>query len=1158
MTCGHCGADNSAESRFCSACGQLLRTPDDERRVVTVLFADIAGFTALAEHRDPESVKRLIEEAFEGLVRHVNEYGGRVDKIVGDGILALFGAPVAHEDDPGRAVRAALRMHAEIAEFSGRSGAELGLRIGVNTGEVLVGALRSGGDYTAMGDVVNSASRLQAAAAPGEVLVGPDTYRATCDEIAYTPRGALVARGREQTIDAWVATEAVLPPGYRMRRIRSPLIGRDDELAVVRHAIALSLRQGRGLAVVISGEAGVGKSRLASEASAVFRELRPDGLVLNGRCVPYGEANPWWPVAEVLREGCGVERDDPLVRARAATLAAVGAVISDVDDAERVAEGILHLMGYEAVLYGRTGVEVRREARYALVSFLEAAVARTPILVRLADVHWADPVVVELIAELATTTLSRAPFVFIATARPVDSDGFAIPAGPHNMVAVHLDSLTSDDAARLVDELVPVSLPLSLRSALLDRAGGNPLYLEELVTLVLDDEIDEAGELPDTLRGLIAARVDALNPDEQRLLAYAAVWGSDGSLAVLERMVEATGAPFDARAVASSLVDHDVLSLDRHGVWQFRSDLVREVVYSRLTKRDRLKRHCGIAAYLDAAEGSRFADDRFVEVLARHYVEAHRLALEVGEPLEPEVVARARVWVVEAARRAERAASWARAATLFGVAVEMATEPPQLFVALLGSAHAHFELWDLDRARQLVEEAFGLAAGPEEQVRALTVQAEIATRARDWAIADASVDRAVGLAVELDDGALLGEALRTRGVSALIRNDLDAALPPLSQALELFRANDDARGVGWALQNLAWIAILSNELTHAESLVSEAIGEFAALSDAYGLAWSRGLLAFVRFTQGRNAEARELAVGVLAEAEQRGDRWGAGMMLVVLGAVSLWSGDAAQARSQARTAISEFRLLRDSTGLEQALSVAGRAEILSGNVAVGFDLIREAAVLNGEKLGVGVMALLGSSVAIGRPDRDVVSRLLALAEHGLALRSTELLVSLALAEAMDGNADEALALISQVVEPGIGGGEESSGRDSQTGYGVAALAVVGWLRRDHRAVETAQVVISGLDRATFVDRVFVGMMTALSAAVRGLPALVEETLAALRDGGPGHELMLIEGLVALTEAHAWRWLDDPRADAATARADGLWDHMGVHPDGWNSLMGREA
>src|SRR3954454_16369419 len=347
VQCPSCSSEVPAGARFCSSCGHALFAPADERRVVSMLFGDLVGFTSLSEQLDPEHVKNIVDRCFERLAADITAFGGRVDKIVGDAIVALFGAPVAHEDDGERAVRAALQMQRSIAGMADQLGFDVRLRIGVNTGEVLVGALRAGGDYTAMGDVVNVASRLQTIAAPGQVIVGADTYAATSDVMRYEALGPLQARGREEPVEAWRAVEALAPPGYRPLRARPPLIGRDAEIGLLHHALRTSAPRRRAGLVLLLGEAGVGKSRLAEELAE--RATNDHGAVLlEARCVPYGEGDVSWPLAEAVRQACGVAANEHIDvvtdRCGAASLAVTG-LDPDSPDAVRTHDALAYVLG---------------------------------------------------------------------------------------------------------------------------------------------------------------------------------------------------------------------------------------------------------------------------------------------------------------------------------------------------------------------------------------------------------------------------------------------------------------------------------------------------------------------------------------------------------------------------------------------------------------------------------------------------------------------------------------------------------------------------------------------------------------------------------------------------------------------------------------------
>src|SRR3989440_8058756 len=309
MTCPACGVPVPEGARFCPECGQRLVVATDERRLVTVLMADLVGFTALSAEADPEQVKRLVDDSFERLVDDVVAFGGRLDKIVGDELVAQFGAPIAHEDDAERAVRAALRMQDTLAGLVPQLGVAVQMRVGVNTGEGVVGSMRAGGDPTVMGDVVNTAQRLEKLAAPGEVIVGPATQAATRDVIRYEPLGPQGLRGREAPVEAYRAIAPLTRPGRRRAHERSPFIGRDAEIGALSHVLSMAASRRRPHLVLLSGDAGVGKSRLAAEiASLAAREH--DAVVLAGQCVPYGDANIFGPVAEALRHVCGLDGDD--------------------------------------------------------------------------------------------------------------------------------------------------------------------------------------------------------------------------------------------------------------------------------------------------------------------------------------------------------------------------------------------------------------------------------------------------------------------------------------------------------------------------------------------------------------------------------------------------------------------------------------------------------------------------------------------------------------------------------------------------------------------------------------------------------------------------------------------------------------------------------
>ncbi len=492
MTCPSCGSAAPADARFCPSCGHSLVARPDERRVATVLFADLVGFTTLSESADPEQVKNLVDRCFERLAVEITTFGGQVDKVIGDALVALFGAPVAHEDDAERAVRAALRMQERLAEMRTDLDMDVHLRIGVNTGEVLVGALRAGGDYTAMGDVVNTASRLEQVAGPGEVVVGPATHAASLRGVRYEPLGPITVKGREEPVDAWRAVRAVAPPGHRHRRVETPLVGRDSELAVLRAALATATSRKRAHLVLVSGDAGLGKSRLASELGKIA-ECEHQALVLNGQCIPYGETNEWWPIAAMVAEACEVDLTDNDAPVPTCTRSAVEQVLgAEADDPEigRITQGLLYLMRETEPGEGVDPGRAREEALRAALTFFAGIASTRPLVLVLSDLHWGEDVVLEFLPRLLTH-VAHHPMVVVGTTRPELTDRWTPPAGRHNTVQVHLDPLTGEDIAVLLGCLLP-DADAELVGVLRDRSGGNPFFLEELVAM-LGDEPATAG-----------------------------------------------------------------------------------------------------------------------------------------------------------------------------------------------------------------------------------------------------------------------------------------------------------------------------------------------------------------------------------------------------------------------------------------------------------------------------------------------------------------------------------------------------------------------------------------------------------------------------------------------------------------------------------------
>ncbi|MCU1380203.1 MAG: Adenylate cyclase, partial [Acidimicrobiales bacterium] len=639
-----------ADARFCPSCGQALQAPGDERRVVTVLFGDIVGFTGLSETLDPEQVKNLVDRCFARLAADIREFGGTLDKVVGDALIALFGAPIAHEDDAERAVRAALQMQRTLEVLAAESlGTDVRMRIGINTGEVLVGALRAGGDYTAMGDVVNTASRLQTLAEPGRVIVGPETHDATADVFRYEPLGLLQARGREGAVEAWVAVEAVVQPGHRPpRRVSSRLVGREIEAELLERAMTSAFTAKRPTLAVLFGEAGIGKSRLAEDV--VLQVIATHGArVLSGRAVPYGAANAWWPIAEVMRMACGVGPEDNAEEAREKCARTVAAVVAgDEGEISRIVEALLYLVGIGASLVDVDNKRAQDEVARAVRTFIEALATIQPLIITIGDVQWADASVLVGLDDMLER-LHRVPIVVLLTARP-DLESNWRPTGRHNnLVVLNLDPLDDEAAAELLISLLGSDPGPRVRAELVERSGGNPLFVEELAALLRDDAT--VGALPATLRGIVAARLDALPAGQRAVLDDAAVVGRRAPMTALLAVGGSRGGVVDA---VDELVVKDLLVVE-DGQCEFRSDLVREVVYGMLTKAERARRHAVLAQWLEAEVAPVSNSDELLGEVARHWATAAELSIELGgiDGVPPDVRDRAVATLRRAGDRAE-------------------------------------------------------------------------------------------------------------------------------------------------------------------------------------------------------------------------------------------------------------------------------------------------------------------------------------------------------------------------------------------------------------------------------------------------------------------------------------------------------------------------
>jgi class 3 adenylate cyclase/tetratricopeptide (TPR) repeat protein len=1124
----------------------------DERRVATVLFADLVGFTRLSESADPEQVKNLVDRTFERLAADVVSYGGQVDKVLGDALVAIFGAPVAHEDDAERAVRAGLRMQERLDQLNLDGGLELQMRIGINTGEVLVGALRAGGDYTAMGDVVNTASRLQTIAQPGEVVVGPATYTATSRAVRYEPLGSLSVKGRAEAVDAWTAVSAIAPPGVRTARPETPLVGRDDEFIVLRASLTTAVTRRRTHFIMMVGEAGVGKTRLAAELGREAEEEH-DARVLPGYCIPYGETDPWYPIGAMVAAACNVDLDDDLDVQRSAAHREVAATLGGLTDAAeigRIVEGLVALMGKAPQAEGVDPSRAREDSLRAGLAFFAALAGDRPLVLILSDLHWADSELLDFLPRLLQR-LTGLPVVLLATARAEFAEEWSPPPGRHNVVNVHLDPLDDTDTDTLLAALLP-DTPVEIRGALRDRSGGNPFFVEELAAMATDPTGNGGTELPATLHGLIAARLDRLPPAEHTVLEDAAVIGMSGPIVLVETLASAHGV--DARTSLSRLAAAGLLDVG-DDEFAFRNELTREIAYGTLTKAERARRH-GLLAKNIAMEGERTGRiEEVMDRLAYHFNLAASLLTELGthEGLPPEMAREAASFLSRAARRAELREDWKSAEKYLNHAlplVDSAQRVERLGLHLL-RARARAEQRDTPGARHDLGVVDRLARELDDKralAGAATVLGDVQYKEGDLGASTETLDRAVAQWRELGDTYGLAEALRFSGMTALFRAQRDKADAEIEEALTLFRAAHDLRGEAWALQNLAWLAFVEGEYTIAEARLETSAASFGEIGDWGGVSWALGLLAWVRFVQGRTEEARDLAVRMEQEARELGNRWAGAMMNVLLANISVWSGELASARDQARAALEVFQGLNDPWGELQAMSplilgyalAAERekaAALIDEIETVGYQVIDESMARFPGMVRVGLAVMTGDERAL-----ELAETLLGDLE-GQRFINDEQRMLLGIAHLLHGDVDVALDLLHRARSLKLGAGSDVA---IEVAYTLALVAA----GRIDEALEVAEACEPAL--VTYLDRFRHGLARAFALARAGRAQESDLAIQAAIALVDGTDAVLDRALARIAAAALWGATG--RGEQANAEAFDLLEHSGIRPVGWERLF----
>ena len=859
LVCAKCGQENPDGARFCLACGIALEsgTPREERKVVTVLFADLVGFTSRAEAMDPEDVRALLAPYHQRLRGELERFGGTVEKFIGDAVVALFGAPTAHEDDPERAVRAALAIRDWVREDD----ADLQLRIAVNTGEALIalGARPEAGEGMASGDVVNTTARLQSAAPVNGILVGEATWRATRDRIDYTEHEAVSAKGKSEPIGVWEPLHARARVGMDLeQRSLTPLVGRERELATLFDAFDRVCREREPQLLTLVGVPGIGKSRLVAE---LFQRIDASPEIVwwrQGRALPYGAGVSFWALGEMVKAQAGIHENDGEDEVARKLRESVDTAVPEHEH-DWVIRQLEPLVGL-----GDEATSDRNAAFAAWRLYLEGLAEEHPLVLVFEDLHWADDGVLDFADHLAEWA-SGVPILVIGTARPELLDRRpSWGGGKLNASTLALSALADADAARVIGGVLEQALlPAELQATLLERAGGNPLYAEQFARLFVEHGSLEGLPVPENVQGIIAARLDGLPEREKQLLQDASVLGK----------------VFWSGALASDNAEVALHALERKGFvrrerrsavageteYAFRHVLVREVAYGQIPRAARAGKHVAAAEWVESLGR---ADDH-AELIAHHYATALELAEAAGQP-DAALVERARVALRLAGDRAAALNSFGVAAGFYRAAVELWPVDEQDLPALLFAlGRADFLGGDTSGASlQVAIDAALVAQLPELAAEGEALAAEAAWYRGDRGELDARLDRARELVERLPDSRSKASILSQAARYAMLGGAYPEAIEYANAALAMTRTLDLADVRVGVLNNLGSARVRGGDLGGIDDLRASAA--LAEEINSPELGRSVNNLGSIMYSRGRVRECSALEHRALEVAERFG------------------------------------------------------------------------------------------------------------------------------------------------------------------------------------------------------------------------------------------------------------------------------------------------
>ena len=1007
LVCPHCGEENPDRARFCLSCGRSLaaETPTgEERKVVSVLFVDLVEFTNRSDRADPEDVRATLRPYHERVKADIERFGGTVEKFIGDAVMAVFGAPVAHEDDPERAVRAALA----IREWMTKSSDELQVRIGVNTGEALVslGARAHEGEGIAAGDVVNTAARIQTGAAVNAILVGEQTYRATHRVFEFREAEPVVAKGKSDPITVWEPLRARARVGVDdLDEGTGPLVGRQRELELLTSVLARVREEHSPQLVTIVGVPGIGKSRLVRELSQHVEADAEHITWRRGRSLPYGDGVTYWALAEIVKAQSGILESDSSHEAAAKLGRAVSELAADEAEAQWLEFHLRPLLGIGGE--SRSGREDDQFTAWR--RFLEALAEPRPLVLVFEDLHWADEALLDFVDELVDYLSDVAVFV-LGTARPELLERRAgWSGGKPNALTLSLPPLSEDASARLLASLLdrPVIAAEEQRT-LLARIGGNPLYAEQYARALV--ERGDLDELPETVQGIIAARLDGLSPDEKRLLQDAAVVGQVfwlGSVVAIGGLASDTAVDALRRLERKQFVQRSRRSSVADDVeYVFGHALLRDVAYGQMPRSARGEKHRRAVDWLEALG----RPEDHAEMLAFHYKSALDYLRPAGQA-DPSLVERASAALRLAGDRAAALAAYSTAARSYETALDLLpTESHERATLMLrlgrtyfsadstggdeleaaldafirvddpeGAAEAALGLrmiaWyegDGDRANRWLGQALELVEDrPDSAAKAevLVVRASFHSVAGEHELALRYGRESLPLVERMGLDVLRARLLVTIGTSRVSLGDADG-IGDLEAAVELTRALSAFAPLHAATNNLADALFTVGKVSEAVSTYEELLESIERFGRDTDKRWARASMASLWACVGRWDDALRLADGYIAEIDAGSPHYLEPPCRVTRASIREARGDLDGATADSDAALAAGRLAEDAQVFAPAL--LKRAVLLhaEGRQAEADGLVTELFTLE-DKLGPSMVTSFGGLAELAWLVRDL-------------------------------------------------------------------------------------------------------------------------------------------------------------------------------------------